>query len=55
VQQSVASAYHLNARTPQDYRRLAEFIDGRAEVTDVSFEFGTGRHGRSGADFTWMS
>jgi hypothetical protein len=55
VQQSVAGAYHLNARTPQDYRRLAEFIDGRAEVTDVSFEFGTGRHGRSGADFTWMS
>lgn len=42
VGQSVPSAYHLNARTPHDYLRLAEFINGREEITDVSFEFKTG-------------
>lgn len=42
VGQSLPSAYHLNARTPHDYLRLAEFIDGREEITDVSFEFKTG-------------
>jgi hypothetical protein len=38
----VPGAYHLNARTPHDYRRLANFISAREEVTDVSFEFKTG-------------
>ena len=38
----VPSAYHLNARTPHDYRRLASFIAAREEVSDVSFEFKTG-------------
>jgi hypothetical protein len=38
----VPGAYHLNARTPQDYRRLASFIAVREEVSDVSFEFKTG-------------
>lgn len=34
---------HINARTERDYERLAmEFIEPRPEVTDVSFEFGTG-------------
>lgn len=38
----IPGAYHLNARTPQDYRRLAAFIAARPEVTDVAFEFKTG-------------
>jgi len=38
----VPGAYHLNARTPHDYRRLADFIAAREEVSDVSFEFKTG-------------
>ncbi|MEQ8694886.1 MAG: hypothetical protein RIC85_06220 [Gammaproteobacteria bacterium] len=35
-------ALHLNARTVRDYERLADFVGVRDEVTDVSFEFGTG-------------
>ncbi len=42
VAAGIASAYHLNARTPHDYCRLANFIAARAEVTDVAFEFKTG-------------
>ncbi|QEX15869.1 hypothetical protein FRZ44_11570 [Hypericibacter terrae] len=38
----IPSTYHLNARTPHDYRRLAAFIEVRPEVTDVAFEFKTG-------------
>lgn len=38
----VPAAYHLNARTPHDYRRLADFIAGRNEVSEVAFEFKTG-------------
>jgi hypothetical protein len=38
----IPGAYHLNARTPQDYRRLATFITARSEVSDVAFEFKTG-------------
>lgn len=38
----VPSAYHLNARTPQDYRRLTNFITAREEVSEVVFEFKTG-------------
>ncbi|MBS4004954.1 MAG: DUF4417 domain-containing protein [Afipia sp.] len=38
----VPGAYHLNARTPQDYRRLARFIGEREEVREVAFEFKTG-------------
>jgi hypothetical protein len=42
VAAGVPGAYHLNARTPQDYRRLVAFIAERPEVTDVAFEFKTG-------------
>jgi hypothetical protein len=38
----VPGAYHLNARTPQDYRRLASFIGELEEVSEVAFEFKTG-------------
>jgi hypothetical protein len=38
----IPSAYHLNARTQQDYRRLARFIGARDEVSEVAFEFKTG-------------
>jgi hypothetical protein len=38
----IPGAYHLNARTPHDYQRLANFIAARPEVTDVAFEFKTG-------------
>jgi hypothetical protein len=38
----VPAAYHLNARTPHDYRRLARFIAAREEVSEVAFEFKTG-------------
>ena len=46
----VPGAYHLNARTPQDYRRLASFIAAREEVSELAFEFKTGatwRHRRA--------
>jgi hypothetical protein len=42
VAAGIPGAYHLNARTPHDYRRLAAFIAERPEVTDVAFEFKTG-------------
>jgi hypothetical protein len=42
VAAGIPGAYHLNARTPHDYRRLARFIAARAEVGDVAFEFKTG-------------
>jgi hypothetical protein len=38
----IPGAYHLNARTPHDYQRLATFIAARPEVTEVAFEFRTG-------------
>jgi hypothetical protein len=38
----IPAAYHLNARTPHDYRRLASFIAAREEVNEVAFEFKTG-------------
>ena len=42
VASGTPAAYHLNARTAQDYRRLTAFIASRPEVTDVTFEFKTG-------------
>jgi hypothetical protein len=47
----IPGAYHLNARTPQDYRRLATFISARPEVTDVAFEFKTGAAWRTRLGF----
>lgn len=47
----VPGAYHLNARTPQDYRRLAAFLAARPEVTDVAFEFKTGAAWRTRLGF----
>jgi hypothetical protein len=35
-------ALHVNARTQRDYERFIEFIADRPEITNVSFEFGTG-------------
>ena len=42
VAAGIPGAYHLNARTPHDYQRLANFIAARPEVSDVAFEFKTG-------------
>jgi hypothetical protein len=47
----VPGAYHLNARTPHDYHRLASFIAAREEVSDVSFEFRTGAAWRQRRNF----
>ncbi|RTL50058.1 MAG: hypothetical protein EKK40_13770 [Bradyrhizobiaceae bacterium] len=47
----IPGAYHLNARTPHDYRRLATFIAARPEVTDVAFEFKTGAAWRTRLHF----
>src|SRR5262249_29636452 len=38
----LSGALHLNARTERDYERLADFVHGRPEITEVAFEFGTG-------------
>jgi hypothetical protein len=51
VAAGVPGAYHLNARTLQDYRRLAAFIAARSEVTDVAFEFKTGAAWRKRLQF----
>jgi hypothetical protein len=51
VAAGVPGAYHLNARTPQDYRRLAAFIAERPEVTDVALEFKTGAAWRTRLPF----
>jgi hypothetical protein len=42
VAAGIPGAYHLNARTPHDYQRLATFMAARPEVSDVAFEFKTG-------------
>lgn len=47
VNAGIAGAYHLNARTEHDYRRLARFFAERPEVTEVAFEFKTGAAWRS--------
>ncbi len=49
--EGLPSAIHLNARTDQDYARLAAFIQERPEITDVSFEFKTGGAWRGRRDF----
>jgi hypothetical protein len=38
VAAGIPGAYHLNARTPHDYQRLATFMAARPEVSDVAFE-----------------
>lgn len=48
---NMPSAMHLNARTIHDYSRIADFIDERAEVTDVAFEFRTGGAWRARREF----
>ena len=48
------SSLHLNARTIHDYKRIAEFIDIRDEVSDVSFEFKTGAAWRGRRDFHYQ-
>lgn len=47
----VPGAYHLNARTPHDYRRLVRFIAAREEVSEVAFEFKTGASWRQRRTF----
>ncbi len=47
----IPGAYHLNARSPPDYRRLETFIAARPEVTDVAFEFKTGAAWRTRLGF----
>lgn len=47
----VPAALHLNARTDHDYRRWAQFIRERPEVTAVAFEFGTGAGYRGRIDW----
>jgi hypothetical protein len=47
----IPCAYHLNARTAHDYRRLAAFITARPEVADVGFEFRTGAAWRTRLPF----
>ncbi len=47
----VPAALHLNARTDHDYRRWAQFIREREEVTAVAFEFGTGAGYEGRADW----
>lgn len=42
IDSGIPCSLHLNARTVQDYARLSEFIQRRAEATDVAFEFKTG-------------
>jgi hypothetical protein len=37
----VPCALHLNARTPRDYERWANYLRERDEITHVAFEFGT--------------
>jgi hypothetical protein len=51
VSTGIPGAYHLNARTPHDYQRLANFISARPEVTDVAFEFKTGASWRKRVRF----
>jgi hypothetical protein len=51
VAAGIPGAYHLNARTPHDYQRLANFIAARPEVTDVAFEFKTGASWRKRVGF----
>ncbi len=43
--EGVPASLHVNARTCADYRRWAEFIGHRTDITDIAFEFTTGtRH-----------
>lgn len=51
VAAGVPGGYHINARTPKDYQRLAAFIAERLEVTDVAFEFKTGASWRKRLPF----
>lgn len=40
--EGIVCALHLNGRTERDWERWEDFIGPRGEITNVSFEFGTG-------------
>lgn len=50
------AALHVNGRTDTDFRRWAEFIAAREEVTHIAYEFttGTGRAGRREQHAAWL-
>jgi hypothetical protein len=38
----LSAALHVNGRTDRDFERWAEYIEARAEVTELAYEFATG-------------
>jgi hypothetical protein len=52
----IATTLHVNARTPQDYQRWADFLNQHSEIDTISFEFQTGISSviRSTTHLSWL-
>lgn len=56
IGEGMPTALHVNGRTDTDFKRWAEFIAGRDEVTHIAYEFttGTGWPKRRDAHAAWL-
>jgi hypothetical protein len=57
IAEGMPAALHVNGRTDTDFRRWAEFIAARDEITHVAYEFttGTGRALRRDQHAIWLT
>ncbi|MGH7008609.1 MAG: hypothetical protein ACRED7_09420 [Stellaceae bacterium] len=56
IDEGLPTALHVNGRTETDFRRWAEYIAGRPEITHLAYEFttGTGWRGRREQHASWL-
>jgi hypothetical protein len=54
--EGLVAALHVNGRTESDFRRWAEYVVRRTEITHLAYEFttGTGWAGRQNLHATWL-
>lgn len=57
LSEGMPAALHVNGRTETDFRRWADYVAARPEVTHIAYEFttGTGWVGRSELHATWLA
>ena len=57
LRSGMPAALHVNGRTDTDFRRWAEYISARPEVTHIAYEFATGtaRQGRLEQHVCWLA
>lgn len=57
LREGMPAALHVNGRTETDFRRWADYVAARPEVTHLAYEFttGTGRAGRREQHAAWLA